>query len=89
LAFGAKTLDTLPVCRVERRHKPHGTAGDAMTKDDFWKLIDKSRRGTEDDDEQTDKLQELLAKLPPKEILNFQLHFERCIRGAYPFTDRG
>lgn len=54
-----------------------------MTTDDFWKLIETSRRDVEDVDEQMGKLQELLVKLPVDDILGFDTCFQECIRDAY------
>jgi hypothetical protein len=54
-----------------------------MTKDHFWKLIDKSRRGAEDVEAQMAKLLELVTNLEPKEILSFDRRFQECIRDAY------
>ncbi len=54
-----------------------------MTKDEFWKLIAKSRRGTEDIDEQMDRLAELLRDLPPKEVVSFDQRFLECARAAF------
>lgn len=49
----------------------------------FWKLIAQSKRGTEDSDEQAERLTELLKKLPPDEICNFDRHFTRRRFEAY------
>jgi uncharacterized protein DUF4240 len=54
-----------------------------MTKDGFWKLIDKSRRGAENVDAQMARLLELLTQSEPKEILSFDRRFQECIRDAY------
>ncbi len=54
-----------------------------MTKDAFWKLIAKSRRGAEDIDEQMDKLSGLLRELEPKEIVSFDRRFLECARAAF------
>ena len=54
-----------------------------MTKDEFWNLVDKSRRGTEDSSEQTDNLIGLLSALDSKEILSFEQRFGECVRDAY------
>lgn len=54
-----------------------------MTRDDFWKLIETSRRGAEDVDDQMGKLHGLLVKLPAEEILAFDTFFQECIRDAY------
>jgi hypothetical protein len=54
-----------------------------MTKDEFWKLIAKSRRGAEDIDAQMDRLGELLRKLDPKEVVGFDRRFLECARAAF------
>lgn len=42
-----------------------------MNEEEFWKLIQRSKRGTEDCDDQSEKLTELLTKLDLKEITDF------------------
>lgn len=42
-----------------------------MNQDDFWKLIKKSRRGTEDCDKQVANLTTMLEQLSPQEITEF------------------
>ena len=54
-----------------------------MTKDDFWKLIESSRRSTRDVDEQMGKLHDLLVELPVEGILGFDTCFQECIHDAY------
>jgi hypothetical protein len=54
-----------------------------MTKDEFWKLIDASRRDAEDVDDQMSNLHDLLVQLPVDEILGFDTCFQECIRDAY------
>jgi hypothetical protein len=54
-----------------------------MTTSDFWKIIEKSKRGTESSDEQAEKLQELLSKLPPEEIVSFEDIFTKLRYAAY------
>ncbi len=54
-----------------------------MTDEQFWKLIAKSKRGAEDCDEQAERLTELLKKLPPEEIRDFDKSFRRRLREAY------
>ena len=39
-----------------------------MTRDDFWKLIEKSRPGSEEIEEQVDNLQGLVEKLDVQEM---------------------
>jgi hypothetical protein len=54
-----------------------------MTKAEFWKIVEKSKRGTEDCDEQAEKLRELLSKLPPDEIVSFGSIFSEFRFAAY------
>jgi hypothetical protein len=54
-----------------------------MTKDDFWKLIEKSRHGAVDVDDQMGKLHDLLVQLPTADILGFDTCFQECTRDAY------
>jgi hypothetical protein len=54
-----------------------------MTTTEFWKIIEKSKRGSESADEQAEKLEELLAKLPPEEIVSFENIFTRVRYAAY------
>jgi hypothetical protein len=56
---------------------------EALTKQEFWALIDTSRRGTEDAEEQTDKLQQLLEQLSEEAILDFHRYFHEAIRDGY------
>ena len=46
-----------------------------MKASEFWKLIEKSKRGVESPDEQAEKLEGLLANLSPEEILSFDSIF--------------
>ena len=56
-----------------------------MTEEEFWKLINRSRREIKDCEEQSGKLTELLARLEPKEIIDFHQHlYEREIE-AYRY----
>jgi len=64
------------------------TNGDAadkktMSKQEFWALIDQSKRATEDTDEQLDKLRELLGRLSADEIISFDFHLNEAIRDAF------
>ena len=43
-----------------------------MNEEQFWKLIKQSKRGTEDSEEQAEKLTELLTRLEPAEIIDFE-----------------
>ena len=54
-----------------------------MTASEFWKIIEKSKRGAESSDEQAEKLEGLLAKLPPEEILAFERIFTEFRIAAY------
>ena len=54
-----------------------------MTKEDYWKLIETSRRAAKDTDEQMGKLHELLVKLPAEDILAVDTCFQQCICDAY------
>src|SRR5262245_40863589 len=54
-----------------------------MTKDDFWKLVDASRRDIENVDDQMGKLHDLLIALPVEAILGFDTCFQECTRDAY------
>ena len=55
-----------------------------MTLDEFWALVDKSRKGAEaGTDEQADKLTDLLAALPPDDVVAFMQHFYELRNEAY------
>ena len=54
-----------------------------MNEEQFWKLIKQSKRGTEDSEEQAEKLTELLTRLEPAEIIAFEHHFMRRRNDAY------
>jgi hypothetical protein len=54
-----------------------------MTKDDFWTLIETSRRGAKNVDDQMAKLHDLLVQLPTEDILGFDTCFQECTRDAY------
>lgn len=54
-----------------------------MTTTEFWKIIEKSRRGTESSDEQAEKLEEILSKLDPEEIVSFDDIFTQLRYAAY------
>lgn len=56
---------------------------ETMSKQEFWALIDQSKRGTEDTDEQMDKLRELLGRLNADEIISFNFHLRQAIRDAF------
>lgn len=55
----------------------------ALSKDEFWALIDSSRRGTEDPEEQVEKLIEMLAKLSEEQIFDFDRHYQEAHRDAF------
>src|SRR5688572_8132838 len=54
-----------------------------MTIDEFWNLIQKSRRYADDCDEQAENLQALLEKLKPEEIIAFSQHFRERLAESY------
>jgi uncharacterized protein DUF4240 len=54
-----------------------------MTTSEFWRIIEKSKRGVESPDEQAEKLEGLLVKLPPAEIVSFENIFTRFQIAAY------
>ena len=54
-----------------------------MDIDGFWKLIEQSKRGTEDCDEQAEKLTEILEKLTQEEVVSFDKHFQSLRIQAY------
>jgi hypothetical protein len=54
-----------------------------MTTSEFWKIIEKSKRGVESADEQAEKLEALLIKLSPEEILSFDRIFTEFRIAAY------
>jgi hypothetical protein len=54
-----------------------------MTKDEFWDLIARSRRGAADVEEHMERLGNLLSLLPPKEIVSFDRRFLECMRSAF------
>jgi predicted DNA-binding WGR domain protein len=58
-------------------------ANGVMTKQEFWALIDQSRRATEDIEEQIDRLRNLLGQLTADEILAFDRHFQEALQAAY------
>ncbi|HTN76729.1 MAG TPA: DUF4240 domain-containing protein [Pirellulaceae bacterium] len=54
-----------------------------MNTNEFWKIIDKSRRGAESDEEQAEKLQAILSTLPAEEIRAFDKIFTELRFAAY------
>lgn len=60
-----------------------GKAKGGMTKNEFWYLIEQSKRGAEDTDEQAKNLQKLLERLTAEEILSFDRHFQEADNAAY------
>jgi hypothetical protein len=54
-----------------------------MTATEFWKVVEKSKRGIESADEQAEKLEEILCRLPPKEIVSFDNIFSEFLYAAY------
>lgn len=54
-----------------------------MDIESFWKLIEKSKRGSEDCEEQTEKLGDYLAELPAEDIISFDQHFHDRLNAAH------
>jgi hypothetical protein len=54
-----------------------------MTKQDFWALIDQSRRATDGIDEQLNKLRNMLGLLKEEELVAFERQFQEMVRDAY------
>lgn len=54
-----------------------------MNRDDFWKLIRRSRRGAADCNEQAENLTGLLEKLAPEEIVGFHQSFSDLLAESY------
>ena len=54
-----------------------------MTEEQFWRLIKQSKRGTEDCEEQAEKLILVLTKLEPKEIIEFDRYLFKLKVEAY------
>ena len=54
-----------------------------MDKNTFWTLVEQSRRGAEDVEEQVEKLHALVRELDPQEILEFDRCFHECVRDAF------
>jgi hypothetical protein len=54
-----------------------------MNVEGFWHLIESSKRGVEDCDEQSEKLAELLAELEPQEIADFGVIMQQQLIEAY------
>lgn len=54
-----------------------------MTTPEFWKIIEKSKRGVASSDEQAEQLEALLTKLPSDEILSFERIFTEFRYAAY------
>jgi hypothetical protein len=59
-----------------------------MDRDEFWKLIDKSRRGVDDIDIQLENLLELVDHLDIDDIFSFESHFQECVRDGYRWDIR-
>lgn len=58
-------------------------ASKKVSKQEFWALIDQSKRATEDVEEQLEKLREMLGRLSADEILSFDMRFNEAMRDAY------
>ena len=73
--------------KTAARAKPKGpvqTKANASEDDRWWKLIEQSRKGAEDGDEQADALIEILAdQLSPEEIVAFDTFLSERIRDAF------
>ncbi len=54
-----------------------------MTAIEFWKIVEKSKRGTDSSDEQAEKLEELLLELSAEEIVSFENIFTEFRYAAY------
>jgi hypothetical protein len=60
-----------------------------MDVEQFWKIIDSSRRGLDPEqvegsmEQQAEELRELLMKLPPEQIVDFRNHFVEQMNAAY------
>jgi Protein of unknown function (DUF4240) len=54
-----------------------------MNIEEFWRLIENSKRGVDDCDEQSQKLSELLAELEPQEIAGFDAIMRQQLIEAY------
>lgn len=54
-----------------------------MTITEFWKIVEKSMQGIESADEQAEKLEEVLSKLPPEEIVSFENIFTDFLYASY------
>jgi len=54
-----------------------------MDNDTFWKLVEQSRRGAADVDEQLEKLHAFVRELDPQGILEFDRCFHECVRDAF------
>ena len=50
---------------------------------EFWQLIEQSRDGTSECEEQAERLVELLAELEPKQVVDFDRHFTERMIEAY------
>jgi hypothetical protein len=49
----------------------------------FWRIVEQSRRGAEDVDEQVQKLYALVRELGPEEILEFDRCFQESVKDSY------
>lgn len=60
-----------------------------MDIDQYWQIIAESRADADADDpdgnmnKQIERLTNLLTVLPPKEVMDFDRHFEKCMYDAY------
>lgn len=51
--------------------------------DTFWKIVEQSRKGAKDVDEQVKNLHSLVRELDPQEILEFDRCFHESVRDAF------
>lgn len=60
-----------------------GTATLALSREQFWGLIAKSRQGVADCDEQVERLVEFLTPLDEQQLFAFNHHYNTCFAEAY------
>lgn len=54
-----------------------------MTRDEFWKIIDRARKDAEDAEEVAATVEEKLIELPDEEIVSFGSHIDHLMLDAY------
>lgn len=70
----------------EPRVRPTGYVGvrpGALTRDDFWDVIDHSAQFEADMDVQMMDLRASLSRLSPKQIADFERHFDETMKASY------